>query len=96
MKKILISSVTIVTLSIGSAFAADLPNMKAPPYVPPPPLLTWTGFYAGLNTGYAFAGSNSVTTHSYPVFDAVAGGYGTQGALLGNFVAPSNADGFIG
>jgi outer membrane immunogenic protein len=42
----------------GAAFAADL----APPpvYLSPSPVMTWTGFYAGLNAGYTFGGSNSV------------------------------------
>lgn len=52
MKKLLLS-VAAVALSVGSAVAADLPSRKAPPaYIPPPPpVLTWTGLYAGLNIG---------------------------------------------
>ena len=52
MKKIS-TAVVAASLSVGSAFAADLPSQKGPPpvYVPPPPVLTWTGFYAGLNIG---------------------------------------------
>lgn len=39
-----------------SAFAADLPNTKAPPaYTPPPPVYSWTGFHVGLNVGGAFS-----------------------------------------
>jgi len=53
MKRTLLSATAIaLALSIGSAFAADLPSRKeAPVYIPPPPLLTWTGFYAGVNLG---------------------------------------------
>lgn len=43
----------------GSAFAADLPS-RAPPavYVPPAPIFTWTGIYAGIQLGYAWGRQN--------------------------------------
>jgi len=50
MKKLLLSAVSLLALS-GSALAADLPSKKAPPAYVPPPVLSWTGFYAGLNLG---------------------------------------------
>ena len=44
-----------LALTAGSSIAADLPSHKAPPpYIPPPPIMTWTGFYAGLNLGGGF------------------------------------------
>jgi outer membrane immunogenic protein len=61
MKKALLPA-TAVALAFfaGSALAADLPSQKGPPpaYLPPPPLMTWNGFYAGVNVGYGFSGSN--------------------------------------
>src|SRR6478609_3764937 len=58
----------------GSAFAADLPSRGAPPpaYVPPAQILTWTGFYVGLNAGYGGGVSSNATTVSLPVFDGIA------------------------
>jgi outer membrane immunogenic protein len=55
----------------GSVYAADL---RAPPpaYVPPAPILTWTGFYIGLNAGYGAGVSSNATTVSRPLFDGIA------------------------
>jgi outer membrane immunogenic protein len=57
LRCILLASAGALALT-GAAFAADL----APPpvYLSPQPVMTWTGFYAGLNAGYTFGGSNSV------------------------------------
>ena len=44
----------------GSAFAADLPARKAAPaYIAPAPIMTWAGFYIGLNAGATFGGNNT-------------------------------------
>ena len=47
-------------LAAGAAQAADLPSRKGPPpaYIPPPPVITWTGFYAGLNLGGGWGAGN--------------------------------------
>src|SRR3984893_14041257 len=59
-RRALLASAGAVALT-GAALAADLPSRAPPPvYLPPPPILTWTGFYIGLNAGYTFGGSNSV------------------------------------
>jgi outer membrane immunogenic protein len=58
LRRILLASAAMALA--GAADAADLPTDASPVYLPPPPVFTWTGFYAGLNAGYTFGGSNSV------------------------------------
>ena len=80
MNKITSSLAAIsLALSAGSALAADLPSLKAPPVVVPPPPL-WTGFYFGANVGGIFDASTGATTTATPIFND------TTGAALG---APS-------
>ena len=52
MKKFLLSSVALLGFTAG-AMAADLPR-RAPPVFVPVPVFTWTGFYVGVNAGYAW------------------------------------------
>lgn len=43
----------VLAVLSGSAFAADLPSTKeAPTFVPPPPAMSWSGFYVGVSGGY--------------------------------------------
>jgi outer membrane immunogenic protein len=56
MKKFLLSSVALLGFSAG-AMAADLPR-RAPPVFAPIPVFTWTGFYVGVNAGYAWNNSD--------------------------------------
>ncbi len=72
MKRVLLST-AVLALTTATAIAADLPYHKEPPaYIPPPPPLMWTGFYAGLNAGGGFGGTSGVTTSGVPLLDAVA------------------------
>jgi outer membrane immunogenic protein len=61
MKKfVLFAAASVATLSVATAFAADLPSRKeAPVYIPPPPVMTWTGFYGGLNLGGGWQAKSS-------------------------------------
>jgi outer membrane immunogenic protein len=65
MKKLLIASLTVLSLTAGPAAAADLgaPSYKAPP----PAALSWTGFYLNVGGGYGLWQANSA------VIDAVTG-----------------------
>jgi len=69
MNKTWISALAFAAAALaGSARAADLPSMKAPPVILPPPL-TWTGAYFGANVGGVFDASSGVTTTTGPLFD---------------------------
>ncbi len=107
MKKHISASAIALALFVGSAAAADLPPLKAPPYVPPPPM--WTGFYVGLNAGGGWGAATNAATVSAPLFDGVAlaanavdplrafGGLINGGTALANTgVANVNQGGFIG
>lgn len=62
MKTTALSAIALAAVfAAGAAQAADLPMRKAPPpaYVPPPPVMTWTGFYAGLNLGGGWQDASS-------------------------------------
>jgi outer membrane immunogenic protein len=67
MKKTLIAATAVaLALSAASAFAADLPSRKeAPVYVPPPPIISWTGLYAGLNIGGGWSANTDYWGNSY-------------------------------
>jgi len=82
--------------------AADLPSHKGPVVLPPPPA-TWTGFYAGLNAGYAFGTNDGATTQSGAAADAwnTAYGYGLSAfpgatALANATITNFTQSGFIG
>ena len=51
------------TLYRRLAIAADLPSRKAPPqaYIPPP-ILSWQGFYVGVNGGGMWSNFRVITT----------------------------------
>ena len=103
MKKILLSATALSLALTASAFAADLPSRKAPPaYVPPPPPLTWNGFYAGLNLGggwSASSGQNLVSAYwdpTYPFASNLTSNGQTNLFFLPNNNQSGNNGGVIG
>jgi outer membrane immunogenic protein len=50
MRKVFFAAIVAVAFASSAATAADLPR-KAPAYSPPPPVLSWTGFYVGGTVG---------------------------------------------
>lgn len=62
------------------AAAADLaPERRA---YPPVPLFTWTGFYAGLNAGYAFGNADTILPTNIPALSSSYDGF-VGGAQIG-------------
>ncbi len=77
---------TAALLATGSALqAADLPRRQVPPPPPIPPAFTWTGFYLGVNAGYAFGeGRKTFNDPTYgTVTNAGQGGGFAGGGQIG-------------
>jgi outer membrane immunogenic protein len=99
MKRLLLASAALATAAYA-VHAADLPYpQEAPVYTPPPPLLSWTGFYAGLNAGYGFGTSAATQTSGASTYDWASGALGFPFGSLSGYVAGNsnvNQNGFIG
>lgn len=75
-------AVVCTVMSAISAHASDLPARSTQPlyYKAPSELpFSWTGFYAGINGGYAWGQSN----WSDPAVGASSGNFNTSGGLVG-------------
>ena len=86
---------TVALTQIASA--ADLPR-KAPAYIPlSPPILSWTGWYAGLNAGGMWSNQDvdtvSTSTLAAPGLNPASG---PAAAAAGSTSIPANSSGFIG
>ncbi len=84
MKKTLLSAVALVAMTVGAS-AADLPRRTVAPVAPivSVPVFTWTGFYVGVQAGYA-TGNGELR-----VYDTVTGA--NFGTLRGE-----DMEGFVG
>jgi outer membrane immunogenic protein len=103
VRKLLMASVAASAIA-GSAMAADLPSRKAPPpaYIPPP-ILTWQGFYVGVNGGAFWNNSRNITTvgTNFGVATPGAAPFSAAAALavtntFGNNGNNNNQVGFLG
>jgi outer membrane immunogenic protein len=95
-KKPLLIVVATTALN-GSAFAADLPSRNSPlPFVPPA-VVSWNGFYVGLNGGGISTSNRIATTGVDFGVPTLFGEVSSAAALAATNVIPSNRRmGFIG
>jgi outer membrane immunogenic protein len=80
MKKLIYVLTTATALISAPALAADLPR-KAPAYVPPPPIFSWTGFYLGIQGGGGFGELERTLVTTGARFN-----HDTSGGLLGGTI----------
>jgi outer membrane immunogenic protein len=92
MKKLLLSATALVALT-AAAGAADLPLRSAPsPLMTAVPIFSWTGFYAGVQAGYAWGDDetrlffNGVPLDTIPVIGAASTDYDADGFVGGAHV----------
>lgn len=100
MKKLFLSATAIVTIMSASALAADLPSIKSAPAAPAP---LWTGFYAGMNAGYAFGVTDGASNYgwanpsSFSLIDLFYANSAASFALASSYPGRGiNQGGFIG
>lgn len=60
MNRWVVGAVSLV-LSSAPALSADMPYRPYPPRYAPPPVISWTGFYLGVNAGYSWGVSPFIT-----------------------------------
>jgi outer membrane immunogenic protein len=94
MKKFSLAVVAAL-LGVTGAQAADLPSRRAPsaPIVYAP-AFTWTGFYAGVNAGYAFGDfkGNNAVVNSFDANGFVGGGQIGYNHQINQFVIGAETD----
>jgi outer membrane immunogenic protein len=73
----------IATVVAVPAFAADLPTAKPAPAFVPPPIFSWTGFYAGINAGAAWNNGGNVTIFDPTIPATRVFGVGSTVAFIG-------------
>jgi len=82
MRKLLLATSALITLVAAPALAADMSLPAKAPYMPPPPVFSWTGFYIGGNIGAIWS--------NFSAFDTLTGASlstgGTDGFIGGGQV----------
>lgn len=88
VKKLLIAAIAIAAFCGAPVFAADMP-VRDPVYKAAP-VFDWSGFYGGVNAGYAWQRTSDNLTGTDPIVSLAV----TNGAVVSS-VSP-NPNGFIG
>jgi outer membrane immunogenic protein len=92
LRTFLIYCAAAATLSVSSAFAADIapraPVLKAPPV---PVIDSWTGFYIGATAGYGWGSGDSTIAPNAPEL-----GIGGGDPIVGPLPGRPNYNGFVG
>lgn len=95
MRRYLLAAAALIGLG-GSAFAADLPSLKAPPAYEPP-TFTWTGFYVGGQAGYQWGATNFDPAPYSILGETYINGFGTTPVSPDSTGLPGyNTSGFVG
>ena len=87
MRKLLLAAMAAAALASGGAtHAADLGFPAAAPVLAPAPVLTWTGFYVGVNGGGGWGQTAHDFTGVIGGLGAATGNFKTNGGLAGGTV----------
>jgi outer membrane immunogenic protein len=80
MKKVLVAGITAAVFCGAPVFAADMP-VKAPPMAAP--VFNWSGWYAGINGGYAWSDNGDITYRDPGGTGATIKGFDSNGGFGG-------------
>jgi outer membrane immunogenic protein len=85
IKKLLLASAAMMTLSVAASSAADLSGRRTMPYKAPPhtQAYNWSGFYLGVNGGGGWGVSNSSNTFRGLVGGTIGYNYQVGQAVFG-------------
>ncbi len=95
----LMACASALVMTASMAAAADLPSRaKAPAYIAPAPVATWTGLYIGLNAGLTRSAARSVDAGAFGLLNNGGNPAILQAAALAStgVYVPENKLGFIG
>ncbi len=101
MKNVVALAALLAAAPLSLAIAADLPSLKESPAAPLPPPPLWTGFYGGVNAGYAWNENENVNfgdplAYLNPATTSIGQSAALAGSASGSGVLSPGGGGFIG